>query len=170
MVRQVFGQIADRAQEVLFPVPASRVSNNSAGVSERSACQPRQRVAKGDAASIGCSIPLNQADGLKRSGGNSSGHNVYGVGCEALDKPVMNSNGERINEIPDERRFCFGTDGIIRFSRIIACGQVGKGRRSAGHRRVKGLGPEVALRAVYADRRNPGDGLAEIKGVGAFKG
>ena len=52
------GRPADAAQEALFPVPASRASFNSAGASERSACQPRQRVAKCEAASIGCSIPL----------------------------------------------------------------------------------------------------------------
>ena len=62
------GRPADAAQEVLFPVPASPASFNSAGASERSACQPRQRLAKGDAASIRRSIPLSQ-EGVMRPGG-----------------------------------------------------------------------------------------------------
>ena len=62
------GRPADAAQEVVFPVPASLASNNSAGASERSACQPRQRLAKGDAASIRRSIPLSQ-EGVMRPGG-----------------------------------------------------------------------------------------------------
>jgi len=92
------GRLPDAAQEVVFPVPASRASFNSAGASERSACQPRQRRAKGDAASIRCGIPCctrsdSGAGGgrlpdaaqeviipLGQGRGKSGGHRFYAVG------------------------------------------------------------------------------------------
>ncbi|PIU20554.1 MAG: hypothetical protein COT18_01605, partial [Elusimicrobia bacterium CG08_land_8_20_14_0_20_59_10] len=107
--------LAGRAQEVTLP--ASRASFNSAGASERSACQPRQRRAKGDAASIGCSIPrcTRSASGagggrlpdaakeviipLGVAGGKSGGPGFYAVGCEALEKGDSMITDERKKEI-----------------------------------------------------------------------
>ena len=97
------GRLPDAAQEVLFPVPASRASYNSAGASERSACQPRQRRAKGDAASIRCGIPLSQ-ECVMRPGDNFRGPGFYGVDERRLDNGIMDSYDERIKEFPKENQ------------------------------------------------------------------
>lgn len=73
-------------------------------------------------------------------------------------------------KIPKERRFCFGSNGIEGFNNIIPGGQVGKAGGNAWNRRVKSPAPKIPLRAINADRRNPGHRLAEIKSVGALKG
>jgi len=162
------GRLPDAAQEVTFP--ASRASFNSAGASERSACQPRQRRAKGDAASIGCSIPLNQEDDFKRPGSNFSGHGVYGFSCETLAKgdSMITDGGNKV--IPKERRFCFGSDGVEGFNSVIPDRQIREGSGGAAYRRVKGLGPEVALRTVNRNGGDASDRLGEFKSVRAFKG
>ena len=115
---------------------------------------------------LGSSIPLSQEGGITQLGG----YDVYVVGCEALVKGDSMITDGRKMEIPDERRFCFGSDGIERLSRVITYGQVGKACGSAVDRRVKSPGPEIALRAVYADRRDPGQWFGKIKRVAAFKG
>ena len=50
------GRLADAAQEVCFPL-VRHYRAVCLGASERSACRPRQRAAKCEAASIRCSIP-----------------------------------------------------------------------------------------------------------------
>jgi len=67
----------------------------------------------------------------------------------------MNLSDVRKNEIAYKRRFCFGSDGVERLSRVIADRQVGKACGGAEDWRVKSAGPKVSLRAVNADRENP---------------
>ena len=90
------GRLPDAAQEVTFP--ASRASNNSAGASERSACQPRQRLAKGDAASIRRSIPLSQ-EGVMRPGGYSGDPKFHVVDYASVANGVkaITDDGNKVN-------------------------------------------------------------------------
>lgn len=152
------GRRADAAKEVRFPFFHAA---SSAAARSADACGFSR---------IGCSIPLNQEDGVNRPGGASSGHYVYRSGCGAMENGVAMITDGRKKEIAYKRRHCFLADRIKRFNRVIPDGEVGKRRGSAGNRWVKSLSPKIPLRAVYADRRNPGDGFAEIESVGALKG
>ena len=82
----------------------------------------------------------------------------------------MSLSDERNMEIPDKRRFCFGSDGIERLHNIIPGGQVGKACGGAENGRVKIPGDQVSLRAVNSYSGNPCNWLAESKSVGALKG
>ena len=97
------------------------------------------------------------------------GSGVHGVGYEVLAKAITMITDGGGKEISYELRPCFLADGVEGFGNIIAYRQILQRSRGAGHRRVKGAAPEIALRAIYADRRNPGDGLGEFKSMGAFE-
>ncbi|HBW23597.1 MAG TPA: hypothetical protein DEF68_09525 [Elusimicrobia bacterium] len=68
-----------------------------------------------------------------------------------------------------ERRFCFGSNGVVRAGHIIPNRQVGKGREGAENGRIKTPSNKIALRAIDFYSRNPGNGLVEIKSMGALK-
>ena len=85
------GRPADAAKEVFFPVVRRY---HAVCASLRSACRPRQRAAKGDAASVRCSSPLSILGDLQ-----SARRGFQAVGYDVLENErLMTTDGKESKE------------------------------------------------------------------------